>query len=75
MFVLCPVGALFNGSGSAVQSQMPQCTVWCVWRSHRDAAVRVSPALRASSLLDPAYDRCYCRDVVILRLCRALLLV
>lgn len=40
----------------------------------RDASACVSPALCATSLLDPGYDHYDGCDVVILRVCRALLL-
>lgn len=43
-------------------------------RRHSDASARVSPALRAASLLGPGSDRYRGRDVVILRLCSTLLL-
>lgn len=58
-----------------VRSQMPRdCGARAALRRHSDASPRVSPALRAASLLDPG-SGCYRgRDVVILRLCRSLLL-
>lgn len=54
---------------------MPRdCGARAALRRHSDASPRVSPALRAASLLDPG-SGCYRgRDVVILRLCRSLLL-
>jgi len=41
---------------------------------HADASARVPAPLRAAAILDPSYDHYRGCDVVILRLCRALLL-
>lgn len=41
---------------------------------HPDASALVSAPLRAAAILDPCYDHFRGCDVVILRLCRALLL-